>query len=153
MEQWHDLAQRYFDATTTDDEERQLRSFITSEAGSGEEFNELRAVMGFFAVGRSTAKTANHPAAHRTLRRLTVAAAVIACLAGGGTWLFHYQMQKNICVAYINGEKVTDPDIVLQQMQASMANVQPKSADITVDDQLHDMFNTINGNDNSAHSE
>ena len=46
---WKALAERFFEAGTSEEEERELRRFITSGL-AGSEFNDVRAVMGL-AVG------------------------------------------------------------------------------------------------------
>jgi hypothetical protein len=141
-QQWQALADKYFEGLTTDEEESLLRRFVTSEEGSGEAFDELRAVMGFLAVGRHEHKAAT--TLRRPARRYWAAAAVaLVLLASGATWMGIRQTSQNVCVAYIDGQKCTDDDVVMQQMHASMANVQHQPSDVTVDDQLSDMFHTL----------
>ena len=47
---WKALAERFFEADTSEEEERELRRFIASGL-AGSEFNDVRAVMGLAAVG------------------------------------------------------------------------------------------------------
>ena len=47
---WKALAERFFEAGTSEEEERELRRFIASGL-AGSEFNDVRAVMGLAAVG------------------------------------------------------------------------------------------------------
>ena len=49
---WKALAERFFEAGTSEEEERELRRFIAS-GQAGSEFNDVRAVMGLAAVGAS----------------------------------------------------------------------------------------------------
>ena len=49
-EYWKALAERFFEAGTSEEEERELRRFIASGL-AGSEFNDVRAVMGLAAVG------------------------------------------------------------------------------------------------------
>ena len=51
-EQAKELLRRYFEAETSDAEERWLRAFLASEEAVGPEFDEARAVMSFLVVGR-----------------------------------------------------------------------------------------------------
>lgn len=53
LEQWKELAERYFEAETTPDEEAELARFLTTQASECEDFDELRAVMGYLATGRT----------------------------------------------------------------------------------------------------
>ena len=59
---WTSLAQRYFDAESTETEELVLKSFVASEASSDpvfdaaalELFTDVRATMSLIAVGKQT---------------------------------------------------------------------------------------------------
>ena len=46
FQQWKELAERYFEAETTEAEEEALARFLATPAAQGKEFDELRAVMG-----------------------------------------------------------------------------------------------------------
>ena len=48
-----ELAVRYFEAKTSDEEENILRHFLCSPAGNNRKYDELRADMGFIATGRN----------------------------------------------------------------------------------------------------
>lgn len=41
LEQWKELAERYFEAETTPDEEAELARFLTTPASECEDFDEL----------------------------------------------------------------------------------------------------------------
>ena len=78
-----DLAERWFDALLTEDEERELKAFL---AGTDDpDFDEVKAVAGFFATGKAVAAEKVSVDAHRpsvSLRfRWAAAAAVAASLA------------------------------------------------------------------------
>ena len=47
-----ELINRYFDAETTVEEERELQRLITGPYAADARYDEVRAVMGFTAVGR-----------------------------------------------------------------------------------------------------
>ena len=53
FQQWKELAERYFEAETTETEEEALARFLATPAAQGKEFDELRAVMGYTATGRA----------------------------------------------------------------------------------------------------
>lgn len=43
FQQWKELAERYFEAETTETEEEALARFLATPAAQGKEFDELRA--------------------------------------------------------------------------------------------------------------
>ena len=63
----------YFEGTLSEHEETLLKAFLVSPEGQGPEYDEVRAVMGYFATGRSVilseAKNQNrrHPIGQRRL--------------------------------------------------------------------------------------
>lgn len=129
---WKALAERFFEAgTSEEEEERELRRFIASGL-AGSEFNDVRAVMGLAAVGARRY--------HRRRRRtvfLSAAAAVVAVVmtavsltADGG----------DSCVAYINGTKHTDEAIVMAQMHSTMDEMAQQAQELSVERQMDDFF-------------
>lgn len=128
---WKALAERFFEAGTSEEEERELRRFIAS-GQAGSEFNDVRAVMGLAAVG---ARRYN-----RRRRRtvfLSAAAAVVAVVmtavsltADGG----------DSCVAYINGTKHTDEAIVMAQMHSTMDEMAQQAQELSVERQMDNFF-------------
>lgn len=128
---WKALAERFFEAGTSEEEERELRRFIASGL-AGSEFNDVRAVMGLAAVG---ARRYN-----RRRRRtvfLSAAAAVVAVVmtavslaADGG----------DSCVAYINGTRHTDEAIVMAQMHSTMDEMAQQAQELSVERQMDNFF-------------
>lgn len=125
---WKALAERFFEAGTSEEEERELRRFIASGL-AGSEFNDVRAVMGLAAVGARRY--------HRRRRRtvfLSAAAAVVmtavSLTADGG----------DSCVAYINGTKHTDEAIVMAQMHSTMDEMAQQAQELSVERQMDDFF-------------
>lgn len=127
---WKALAERFFEADTSEEEERELRRFIASGL-AGSEFNDVRAVMGLAAVGARRY--------HRRRRRTVFlsAAAVVAVVmtavslaADGG----------DSCVAYINGTKHTDEAIVMAQMHSTMDEMAQQAQELSVERQMDDFF-------------
>lgn len=128
---WKALAERFFEAGTSEEEERELRRFIASGL-AGSEFNDVRAVMGLAAVGARRY--------HRRRRRtvfLSAAAAVVAVVmtavsltADGG----------DSCVAYINGTKHTDEAIVMAQMHSTMDEMAQQAQELSVERQMDNFF-------------
>lgn len=138
-QQWKELAERYFEAQTTDVEEEALARFLATLASQGKEFDELRAVMGFVATGRAIH---NRQRTRRVrLRYYAAAAAITGVLALTAVW--QVAQRTNVCVAYINGERYTDKEIVFSEAMKSIDKVRHDLPQETVQEQLSDIFQTI----------
>lgn len=83
---WDGLIARYFDGTTTEEEERRLRRFLASPESAGR-YDDVRAVVGFFAVGRQvhTHRLAKRRP-FRPARHWVAAASLLLLLSGGSDW-------------------------------------------------------------------
>ena len=141
---WLKLSERYFEAETTEGEERELRQFAAQTTDP--DFRELQAVMGFTSMGRSQNQKTSNIQPPQTFKPslphhlIAIAASVIVVL--GLTIFFALQgndQQETGCVAWINGEKTTDPAFVMTLMQNTMQEMDIDGND-PVADQLHDMF-------------
>lgn len=144
-EEWKELTERYFEAQTTDEEERQLRHFLVTEAAAGKEFDEVRAVMGFLTVGKSLRQPKK--SYHLPVYSMKwVAVVVVFCVMGSAAWKI-VDRSQNVCVAYIYGEKCTDTEVVMSQLKNSLHQVQRGEEDVTVEEQLNDMFQTLESED------
>lgn len=138
-QQWKELAERYFEAQTTDVEEEALARFLATPASQGKEFDEVRAVMGFVATGRAIH---NRQRTRRVrLRYYAAAAAITGVLALTAVW--QVAQRTNVCVAYINGERYTDKEIVFSEAMKSIDKVRHDLPQETVQEQLSDIFQTI----------
>lgn len=141
LQQWKDLAARYFEAETTPAEEQELANFLTTPASQDKEFDEIRAVMSYLTTGRIY---------HRKRKSSTfwyaAAAAVIGLLLTTTVW--QLTEKRNICVAYIYGERCTDTEIVLAEAMKSIGKVQHEAHEETLlEEQLSDIFQTLEEND------
>ena len=132
-----DLANRWFDVLLTGDEERELKSFLATTEDP--DFDEVKAVAGFFTAGKAVAAdraSARADAPHRTLRwaaALAVAASLSLVAAIG---LYH---QQNNCYILAYGVKSTDPQLALEDMIATLEGIFGEGED--VGDELFDLFN------------
>lgn len=145
------LAERYFEAETTEAEEALLKRFAASEAGASPRFDELRAVLGVAAYARKSVGTALMQRSRRArpqfrrpekIIRWAAAAAITGIFALTGVSTYTYR-QNNLCVAYVSGERVTDTDQVVEIMHQTLNDVDAPTGDPTVEEQLNDMFRTI----------
>lgn len=140
---WEQLTERYFAAQTTPDEERELCRFLASPQGQQPQFDDVRHVMGYLITARRLHTAPAHaPARRLQWKRLATAAAVALVLVVPP--VAHYVWQsRNVCVAYVNGQKITDPQLVMQQARRSIEIVADTPNRPTMDSQLDDMFSTL----------
>ena len=128
------LTDRFFDGDTTPEEEQELYDFYRMEdipedlRPHQELFRDLAAL--------TTLSPTVEQRQHRS--RWWIAAAIALLLTIGGTTLYHYQREDE-CVAYIYGERVTDRDVVLGEMQKTMTAMTADGSDV-VEEQLKAMF-------------
>lgn len=138
-QQWKELAERYFEAQTTDVEEEALARFLATPASQGKKFDELRAVMGFVATGRAIHNRQRTRGVR--FKYYAAAAAITGVLALTAVW--QVTERTNVCVAYINGERYTDKEIVFSEAMKSIDKVRHDLPQETVQEQLSDIFQTI----------
>lgn len=111
-----ELLKRYYDGLTTDEEERLLRIFLASDrAAADERYRADRAVMGLAVYGRRL----HQKKRSMQLRPLRVAAVVAGLVVGAGV-VGHLLQNNDVCVAYINGQKCTDREMVMARMQQTL---------------------------------
>lgn len=162
---WLETVRRYFEAETTVDEERALARFLSTDGADAPEFDEARAVMGYFAAGRRSRRAGGGDArsdrrsagtgqggkapfrlARRRMRGAVAACALAACMAGAVFTAVRHRgalpVEEDVCVAYINGELYTAPDVVMAEMRRTMRDVQGDDVSSAVERQLTDMFLT-----------
>ena len=137
------LTDRFFDGTTTLEEEQELYDYYRREQALPADLAQLRQLFLDFAAvqfGDEQAVNINKP--RRWLHWAVAACAALLIAAGAAVWLNSGQQGDDECVAYIYGERTTDRDVVLGEMQKTMAAVADDGSD-EVEEQLKMMF----GND------
>ena len=127
------LTDRFFDGATTLEEEQELYDFYRQD-DIPEDLRPNRELFRDLAALAPLSTTAKQPHRHWWL----AAAAIILLLIVGGTTLYRYQHEDE-CVAYIYGERVTDRDVVLSEMQKTMTAMTADGSDV-VEEQLKAMF-------------
>ena len=113
------LTEKFFEGDTTPEEEQVLYNFYWQDS-IPEDLRPNRELFRDLAVLATLAPARRAALPHR--HRWWVAAAVAALLIVGGTALYRYQAE-NECVAYIYGERVTDREVVLGEMQKTMTAI------------------------------
>jgi len=155
------LTDKFFDGDTTPEEEQELYEYYRQpcEQIPDDLHSNCELFRDLAALGSLTPSTLHPPLStihhspstiyhslstiHHSLsthryRWWFAAAAVALVLLVGGATLYHYQ-SENECVAYIYGERVTDRDVVLGEMQKTMTAMTADGSDV-VEEQLKAMF-------------
>lgn len=139
------LTDRFFDGMTTLEEEQELYDYYRREQPLPADLAQLRQLFLDFAAVQfadEQAVNANINKRRRWLRWAVAASAALLIAAGAAVWLNSGRQGDDECVAYIYGERTTDRDVVLGEMQKTMAAVAADGSD-EVEKQLKMMF----GND------
>lgn len=138
---WKALEERYFEGLTSKEEERLLRQFLTTEMAQTEEFEELRAVMGYLAMGKVA-----HPKKvvplwrHSEVRKWSAAACLLIL---GGIGIYHLQ-PRTTYIAYVDGHRTTNKIEVIAQMHSVMADINAETPTSTMEASMSDLLNTLN---------
>lgn len=138
------LTDRFFDGKTTVEEEQELYDYYRREQALPADLAQLRRLFLDFAAVQFSDKQAEQqaPTPRRWLRWAVAACAALLIAAGTAVWLNNGRQGEEECVAYIYGKRTTDRDVVLSEMQKTMAAVTDDGSD-EVEEQLKMMF----GND------
>ena len=138
------LTDRFFDGKTTVEEEQELYDYYRREQALPSDLVQLRQLFLDFAAVQFSDEQAEQqaPIPRRWLRWAVAACAALLIAAGTAVWLNNGRQGEEECVAYIYGKRTTDRDVVLSEMQKTMAVVTDDGSD-EVEEQLKMMF----GND------
>ena len=137
-EQWLMLIERYYDALTTPQEERELKEYLSTPQADAPCFDEIKATLAYFATAKQKRKSTRSIAS--TITRGIAAAAILAAIIS----MWHTGREQDICIAYIDGRIETDEAIVMQQMRNTMAIISHTTTEHSIENQLRNMFNTPN---------
>ena len=125
------LSERYFSGESTREEEALLRSLV---AGSPDgENDDLKAVLGLFAAGRERERMAVRR--RRSFHVMLAAAAVAGLLVAAG---FILRGEKDVCEGWINGERVTDSEVVLNDVKSDLQDI--FSSSFSIQNDLNELF-------------
>lgn len=136
------LTDRFFDGKTTVEEEQELYDYYRREQALPSDLVQLRQLfLDFAAVQFADEPAAEQqaPTPRRWLRWAVAACAALLIAAGTAVWLNNGRQGEEECVAYIYGKRTTDRDVVLSEMQKTMAVVTDDGSD-EVEEQLKMMF-------------
>jgi len=109
----HELIGRYFDASASEAEERELKQALASTKLLTAEIEEARAVLGYYAVSKkATAKRRRITTMPRTVAA-SIAAAIAIAATIATTLMMRDNEIENRCIAYVNGVEITDQEHVM----------------------------------------
>ena len=122
---WEALAERYFQAETTEEEEAQLRKFLCSTQARDPRFDEIRATMSFLHVCRQASSVPSKGGVNGTPspweRLKVIAIAACLCIAMFLGW-YQYR-QHDISTVRIAGEDIeADASLLMQRQMTEMFN-------------------------------
>ena len=118
-EKYMNLMQRYWDAETTPEEERDLARYVARV--DDPEFEELRGVLGYLSIGKE--KKVRKANTIRLIPVFAVAACIAAVVAIGFTIRNSgSQTGEELYVCYSYGEKTTDNQQVMASVASSLAD-------------------------------
>lgn len=138
IDKYKQLVERYFEATTTEEQEDKLRAFLTTPQADDAYFDEIKAVLGLTTVLRrrnqhissSTLSSSNEKEKSKRARTMILrprkpmlrwaAVAILGFSIVTAAVVGWKATNSDECIAYINGKEVTNPQEVLQQMQKTM---------------------------------
>ena len=123
MKKIDELIEGYFEGTLSRDEETALKVFLASEEGQGPEYDEVRAVMGYFAAGRSVEILRSRPLPQndrKVWRRILAIAASMAFIITLGVSIYN---RNNVCVSFVGGQKITDKEVVMNDVDNILADL------------------------------
>lgn len=143
MKYWLALCEKYFDALTTNEEEKALLHFLASDASDHPAFNEIKAVMGYLSTGKSITKKKKMHTVGKAMQWASMAAC-IAVTAVIGTSIYRQGTlpatgNRDIFYACIDGKEYTDEEFVMQHMLATMNKMSSTSTG-TIEEQLGAML-------------
>ncbi len=108
-----EMIERYFDCTLSDAEEKELRSIIAATDCDSPLINEARALMGFRKTGGVGRRTR---VIESWLPSVGIAAAIAVVISIGAMVHGLRPASDSTCIAYVNGQIVTDEEEVMRQL-------------------------------------
>lgn len=146
------LIEAYFDCTLSEQEEEQLKQMLATTEEDTADVREAKAVLGVFAMERKLLQGAQPITnnefrithSKRSIVRYAAAAVAVFAIVIGGMKYVEYQ-EDNACVMYVNGEKISNENIVIAQMMGQMDDISEAAdnTEQTMSDQLNDISSVL----------
>lgn len=134
------LLEKYYAGETTLAEERLIDEWLSSDNTQTNAYNPDKAVRSWIAVWkRENIRKEKYIHRKTVYRRIASIAAVIALLFCCSATIYYTRLANSeYYLAYIHSVKITDEELVFQQMQQSINNVSENTS--LIDEQLHAVF-------------
>lgn len=128
------LTERFFNGETTLAEERRLYQLYSEAEALPADLEELREMM------EDLGELSNRPTSpsRRGWGWVSIAASLLLFFTLGSMWYGNHW--KNECVAYVYGERVTDRELVMHEMQTAMVSLTADDATATMEQQMKELF-------------
>ena len=118
-EKYKRLEQRYWEAETTPEEERDLSQYVTTT--DDPTFDEVRFVLGYLSVGKQ--RKERRIQAIRTYSFAAVfAIAILVVVLGINLHNYAPMRGEDICVSYYYGEKIDDNGEIMDSVESSLSD-------------------------------
>ena len=131
------LTDRFLEGETTLEEERELYAFYRSGEVPDDLLSLRPLFVGLEEIQLETLSITSKKKKGDWRTWVVIAASVLVLFLLGGSFL--WQQQQNECVAYAYGERITDRDMIMQELEYSLGTMTEGQTDI--ENQLNEMFN------------
>lgn len=131
------LTDRFLEGETTLEEERELYAFYRSGEVPDDLLSLRPLFVGLEEIQLETLSITSKKKKGDWRTWVMIAASVLVLFLLGGSFL--WQQQQNECVAYAYGERITDRDMIMQELEYSLGTMTEGQTDI--ENQLNEMFN------------
>lgn len=133
------LTKRFFDGETTLHEESILYRLYAEGDIPADLIANRDVILGLRAIEHYPKSPTNVSPPHFHLpSKFLAAAACLLLLVAWGVW--HYRSLGDECVAYVYGERITDEEVVMQELQLAIGSLSDDGASDAVETQLKDLF-------------
>lgn len=117
--QLEELIDRYFEGQTSQQEEQLLRENLADCPWESEAIDEARFTLGYFTAHKQQSRQQRTTFSNR-YRYMAIAASIAVLLTIGVGLLWQSRQPEDVCIAYVNGQTISDKDKVLTLMQSDL---------------------------------
>ena len=137
-ERFSGLAEGYFSATLSQEEERELLEYVTHEGKDDPDFDEVRAVMGYLAAKKALQREQPGRISSIVWKTLSAAAAVALAIILG---IHTGRSGSESYISYADGKKVTNQKAVMQNVDDILGEIFAEDSGPELDDILDNILN------------
>lgn len=160
IDQYRALVEAYFEASTTEEEEEKLKLFLCSSEAQDPSFDQIKAVMGLTTMLQRRIRINQHKSG-KSPSELTTCKQEVSLLSESRRQLMRWAAiiilslsvltpavvmwglsDNDECVAYIDGRKITDEQIVIEEMHHTMEETLQDTPENQPALLLRDLFST-----------